>query len=581
MRRSFIFAALFSGLLVVAPLSLADEQQSDKDKKLKAQVQAASQAAAAAAAATAQQRNLGYTIPTEVDPANKSERVLLLLPGGPVVVETLLTIDGQPFQSHREQMITDGLKEADVDGDGKATWVEAVAKPGFLGGRFAYLGQNEQVRDRTIAQFDQNKDGLVDRVELRTLFAQYTGGPAFLVQGGFGQPNPPVREILDVNKDEILQADELAAAEARLKSRDANDNEIVDVAELTGNPGVGYNVFNTRAAAAQQRQVLLVHLHAQADWKNLFDLLSARYAKDGKLTPDCYPLVPDVVTRLDGNGNGLLDKDEVSALLILEPQLVYEVNLGESGQLTSGGSLQVKSAALAESPLTPGETTTLELKGIRLQFTVSNPKPNYGNLDVYATQILNTYDKDKNGYIEKEELGAQVQLAQQFVTWDVNGDGKVYADEVKKSYEKQQVPTWQRVTVGTADLGNSLFSLLDADNSGRLSLREIKGAAARFKTADKNNDGQLTPDEVPGTIRFTVSRGAGYGGQFVQLGGGRGGVGGAPGSKPAGPDWFVRMDKNGDGDITPREFLGDAEQFKQLDTNGDGFIELKEAEAAK
>lgn len=558
--------------------SASADEKSQVEAKPKPLVMTADQIRAAVAAS--QQRNLGYPVPAEVDPTNKSERMLLLLPDGSVIVETILTIDGQPFQAHREQMITDGLKEADVDGDGKATWVEAIAKPGFLGGRFAYLGQNEQVRDRTIAQFDQNKDGLVDRVELRTLFAQYTGGPAFLVQGGYGQPNPPVREILDVNKDEILQAEELAAAEARLISRDANDNEIVDLAELTGNPGVGYNVANTRLAAMQQRQVLLVHLHSQADWKNVFDLLTVRYGKDGKLTAESFPRTPDLVKRLDGNDNGLLDKDEVSAISILEPQLVYEVNLGDSGQLASGGTLQVKSPALAGSPLAAGATTTLELKGIRVQFAVSNPKPNFGNLDLYATQILNNYDKDKNGYIEKEELGTQPQLAQQFVAWDLNSDGKVYADEVKKSYEKQQVPTWQRVTVATADLGNSLFSLLDADNSGRLSLREIKSAAARLKTADKNGDGQLSSDEIPGTIRFTVSRGGGYGGQFVQVGGGRGGVG-AAGAKPAGPDWFVRMDKNGDGDITPREFLGDAEQFKSLDTNGDGFIELKEAEAAK
>ena len=39
------------------------------------------------------------------------------------------------------------------------------------------------------------------------------------------------------------------------------------------------------------------------------------------------------------------------------------------------------------------------------------------------------------------------------------------------------------------------------------------------------------------------------------------------------------MDKNGDGDITLREFLGTKEQFKNLDKNGDGFIELSEAEA--
>lgn len=540
------------------------------------------------AAAAAQRGYSGYTIPAEVDPANKSERVLLLLPGGPVVVETILTIDGQPFQSHREQMITDALQEADADNDGKVTWDEAVARPSFAGGRFAYLGQNEEVKKQLISQIDQNKDGLVDRVELRTLIAQYTGGPALMVQNnGFGQQNPPLRELLDVNKDDVLDADELAGAEARLKSRDANDNEIVDAAEISGNAGGVYANPQRGRPQAAQASVLLFHLHSGANWKALFDLLvkrygKKRYGKEEKLTAACFPLSPNLVKRLDGNESGTLEEDELSALQAIEPTLIYEVNLGKSEGPPSSGLLRMKLEHLAgPHAFVAGGIPTLELPGIRLQMASLNPKPNYGNLDGYAKQLINTYDKDKNGYIEKEELGTQAQLARQFLVWDQNGDGKVYPEEIKTSYEKQQIPMWHRVTLSAAEHGDSLYSLLDADNSGRLSLREVKGAANRLKTADKNGDGRITLDEIPDTVRFTVSRGSGYsGGQLVQVGGGRAG-GVAPAAKPAGPEWFIRMDKNGDGDITPREFLGEEEQFKKLDTNGDGFIELKEAEAVK
>jgi hypothetical protein len=38
------------------------------------------------------------------------------------------------------------------------------------------------------------------------------------------------------------------------------------------------------------------------------------------------------------------------------------------------------------------------------------------------------------------------------------------------------------------------------------------------------------------------------------------------------------MDRNQDGDISPREFLGRDEDFRKLDTDGDGLISTAEAQ---
>jgi hypothetical protein len=40
------------------------------------------------------------------------------------------------------------------------------------------------------------------------------------------------------------------------------------------------------------------------------------------------------------------------------------------------------------------------------------------------------------------------------------------------------------------------------------------------------------------------------------------------------------MDRNGDGEVSPREFLGTPEDFRKIDTNGDGLIDAEEAERA-
>ncbi|TXT23414.1 MAG: hypothetical protein FD138_3258 [Planctomycetota bacterium] len=50
--------------------------------------------------------------------------------------------------------------------------------------------------------------------------------------------------------------------------------------------------------------------------------------------------------------------------------------------------------------------------------------------------------------------------------------------------------------------------------------------------------------------------------------------------RPVGPVWFQRWDRNNDGDITWREFLGPRDAFEQLDADRDELIDPKEAEAA-
>ena len=57
---------------------------------------------------------------------------------------------------------------------------------------------------------------------------------------------------------------------------------------------------------------------------------------------------------------------------------------------------------------------------------------------------------------------------------------------------------------------------------------------------------------------------------------------GSPAGQPAaaGPSWFRKMDRNRDGDISRREFLGPRAEFDRLDGDGDGLIDAAEAARA-
>ena len=45
----------------------------------------------------------------------------------------------------------------------------------------------------------------------------------------------------------------------------------------------------------------------------------------------------------------------------------------------------------------------------------------------------------------------------------------------------------------------------------------------------------------------------------------------------AGPLWFRKMDRNRDGDVSRKEFLGSEAEFRKIDANGDGLISADEA----
>jgi hypothetical protein len=42
--------------------------------------------------------------------------------------------------------------------------------------------------------------------------------------------------------------------------------------------------------------------------------------------------------------------------------------------------------------------------------------------------------------------------------------------------------------------------------------------------------------------------------------------------------WFRKMDRNADGDVSFREFLGAREEFDRIDADGDELISVEEAE---
>src|SRR5262249_14904173 len=138
-------------------------------------------------------------------------------------------------------------------------------------------------------------------------------------------------------------------------------------------------------------------------------------------------------------------------------------------------------------------------------------------------------------------------------------------------------------TVAITSQGKGLFEMLDADGDGRLSVREMRNAVKLIAELDRDGDGMISRAEIPRCSQAAFRMGpadpaaANVRYQTVRLYSGRTSQ---QLPKPArGPEWFRKMDRNGDGDVSRREFLGTDAQFKEIDTDGDGLISVEEAEA--
>ncbi|HEY1189315.1 MAG TPA: EF-hand domain-containing protein [Gemmata sp.] len=147
---------------------------------------------------------------------------------------------------------------------------------------------------------------------------------------------------------------------------------------------------------------------------------------------------------------------------------------------------------------------------------------------------------------------------------DRNGDGTLERKELDAWFDLQVQIARGQVLLTVLD-GAGVFELLDTNHDGALSVRELRHGWQRIKEADCVTAGAFDPKKLPHVVLIAVSRGYP---QALALDARRG------------PTWFRAMDRNGDGDVSRREFTGPADVFDTLDTDKDGLLSAEEAEKA-
>ncbi len=319
------------------------------------------------------------------------------------------------------------------------------------------------------------------------------------------------------------------------------------------------------------------------------DLVSSmqdRYAaKDAKLSRQALGLDEATFQALDANGDGFLDAEELAGFVKRPPDLEFVVHLGDARGVEAAN----KKNLLSDRLRTFDGLALLDLPTTRVEFRGDIPVAADSMAAISRLQwtaLFKQADKDGNGYLDEKEGKANPLFGSSFKAMDRDGDGKVTEQEFSAYLDfladLQARAKKACVSLVLSDESRGLFDLLDANRDGRLSVREMRAAPGLLAKFDRQKKGFITPADLPRSYRLTVRSGPAKGGTddysaiLSRIYGG-GNKDQAIRERTNGPLWFRKMDKNRDGDVSRREWLGSEEMFRQIDSDGDGLISAEEA----
>jgi hypothetical protein len=395
--------------------------------------------------------------------------------------------------------------------------------------------------------------------------------------------------LLDDNGDGVVNETELQGAARALRFRDLDDDETWSVSEL-----VPYRDPRSMAAALSPEVASLPFFYVtDTESANAAaERLVARYGEAGNLPagrlrlPPHLPGEPSIEKSLDVANVASLFASPVH-------HLTLDVRLSDNANVSA---VDVTIAPEAESfcSIRNSERAecTLLLDGLPLTVIArGGGRNNRAAVRGFLGQTFVMADGDKNQYLDEAEfpgLAAALDssgVPGDFSSLDANQNKMVTRDEVFGHAEREQTAVASRIEVMVKQDGKTLFGLLDGNFDRRLSARELRSGGGVLKQYDLDGDNRFAETELGTEYVLTLGLGrpefrrSATGSQMMpgmMMGGGDAILSGR--DALSGPEWFKRMDRNQDGDVSRREFLGSAEQFTRLDADADGLLNASEAE---
>ncbi len=507
--------------------------------------------------------------------------MIIMAPLGPVIADLRISVARIPYRAWVSRFVA---TQMDVDKNGRldstelALLTENVRRLGNISGPKEILASAVDEANATDVPVKKFTDWLNARLPKSF---------DLIAQPQAADDAVRLTSLIDVDLDATISNGELQNSLRTLRFRDLDNDETFSVSEL-----MPYRDPRSQNSPVSPDVVNLPFFHVtdDASAKLAAEKIIGRYGSEATVATS--------LLRWQNNHDSdrrLSLEELVTALQRPEFHLTIDVKLSDRAG-TSDIDVEIDPSAASFCRTTDDKfgQTAIVADGLPLKIVARGGGANNRAVTRgFLGQTFVMIDVDRNQYLDETEFAGIVGAMQQsgangdFATVDQNSDKMVTRDELFSFVERDLMAAASRIEVTVKQDGKTLFSLLDANQDRRLSAREIKSGTAVLQKYDLNGDGAFAETELGteyvltlGLGRSELRRNSGMMTmQAMTMNSGDPILPGLAGLN--GPEWFRRMDRNQDGDVSAREFLGTSTQFAELDTDQDGLMSVSEAEAAK
>ncbi len=493
-------------------------------------------------------------------------RLLLPTTAGGLLVDLEIRIGEKSLADVFAQRIDDVIAEAREEDSAELTWPQLfrhVASDPQQFGRTQGVNEN-QYSDLT-RRYDANRNKKPDHDEVaRFLFRSSGFADPFRLSGTdyyrqINRSQSPLFHAIDANGNESLEPEELRDAAHSLMRLDENSDQGISLSEAKVNQPDNDPAWNLRRS--NRRGEVAMDMEGYIDWAMV------SYSLDAMVENAPFGIEHHPIAALDQDGNQSISREEAKALRTVQPDLKLLVQFA-AGR-SDDPSIQIMSMRPElESFAAEQETNdTISMLGPTLWLSARVVDARTGQ-DRIPPEAFAMLDVNGDGSLDETEIPVAAAEQFSFEKLDADDDGKLTLKEINDGMRGNE-PIWNvQVRGRAAEFPDALFAWLDQDQDRFLSEREILAAGGRLR---QQHSGALLPTDIPDSFVIQLVRGdplqdaASFRFSHAETR-----------ISESLPRWARSMDSNRDGDISGREFIGTAEQFRDLDADVDGFIDQRE-----